>query len=178
MPRKSPKPRANIPPEKLAKLKQALAAGNYLDASCLYAGVCLQTADRFVRNYQSNPDSLTPSQRATAQEIHEAMNSAEIRIVAQWQQHMPKNWLACAAFLERRSPERWARHRLLDPSNTINIGLSQSLSIDKNALVALASSLTPEQEQRLLSEFNPNPLPASISSSPPPLVPIINSPNV
>ena len=41
--------------------------------------------------------------------ITRAETVAEVRMVAQWQQHMPEDYRAIRDFLERRFPERWGR---------------------------------------------------------------------
>src|SRR5258708_40182685 len=43
--------------------------------------------------------------------VTKAHADAEVRMVAQWQKHMPVNWQAIRDFLSRWHPDRWGDHR-------------------------------------------------------------------
>ena len=89
-----------------ARLVQAIEAGNYYEAACGYAGITYTT----FRNW------MIKGENAKSGKYHEFFDAitraeavAEVRMVAQWQQHMPEDYRAIRDFLERRFPERWGR---------------------------------------------------------------------
>jgi hypothetical protein len=151
----------------IEKLCQALSAGNYPDASCIYAGMTKSTYQRIFQNAAKRPKS----QWATAaRKIEYAMAQAEVRIVAQWQQHMPKSWQACSAFLAQRYADRWAPVKGSGDSKLpqpINISVNQAMQTvssmqnagvlgtteGRMALLELVQNLTPEQETEILGEY-------------------------
>ena len=61
--------------------------------------------------------------------IKRAEHEAEVRMVAQWQKHMPDNWQAIATFLERRYSDRWGRKRLdIEHSGEIGIKIVDDIN--------------------------------------------------
>ena len=160
--------KSKLTDEVTRKFCQAIAAGNYIEAASVYAGVSSTTVQKWLQIGAEQPRSKAAGFRES---YLRAQASAEVRIVAQWQQHMPKNWVACAAFLERRYPERWSRYReSVNPGKgAINIQMNQgiaALSANVNnsnnalasgegraALVDMLQSMSPEREQALLARY-------------------------
>lgn len=167
--------RGKLDKERLRKLCQALAAGNYIEAACVYAGISVATYRHWVTLGEQYPRSRYGQ---AGREIAYALASAEVRIVAQWQSHMPRNWAACAAFLERRYPDKWARYRAVAEgargSTNVNVNVQNALMqqaaspnalpgagnvrgllVDhaaRAALIDLVAQMTPEQEVELMKE--------------------------
>ena len=159
--------RSRLDDEVERKLTQALSAGNYVEASCVYAGISPATFAKWMTAGAEHPKSRYGQFRTS---VERALASAEVRIVAQWQAHMPKNWVACAAFLERRFPERWARYRQSGGTGpNVNVTVQQAMGTlvatgspqqgalasaeARAALVEMVSNMTPEQERDLLDEY-------------------------
>ena len=93
-------------PEVKARLVQAIEAGNYYEAACGYAGITYTT----FRNWMiKGENAKSGTYREFFEAITRAETVAEVRMVAQWQQHMPEDYRAIRDFLERRFPERWGR---------------------------------------------------------------------
>lgn len=88
------------------KICNAIRAGNYYEAACAYAGIDYSTFRRWMVQGEK---AKSGKYREFYEAVKKAEYEAEIRLVAQWQKHMPENWQAIATFLERRYPERWAR---------------------------------------------------------------------
>lgn len=89
-----------------ARLVQAIEAGNYYEAACGYAGITYTT----FRNWMIKGENAKSGKyREFFEAITRAETVAEVRMVAQWQQHMPEDYRAIRDFLERRFPERWGR---------------------------------------------------------------------
>ncbi|MFY9134057.1 MAG: hypothetical protein WBL79_02815 [Bacillota bacterium] len=89
-----------------ARLVQAIEAGNYYEAACGYAGITYTT----FRNWMiKGENAKSGTYREFFEAITRAETVAEVRMVAQWQQHMPEDYRAIRDFLERRFPERWGR---------------------------------------------------------------------
>jgi hypothetical protein len=59
--------------------------------------------------------------------VLKADGDAEVRVVAQWQQHMPENWQACRDFLARRFPDRWGPQDKHDHRHSGNLGLAVAI---------------------------------------------------
>lgn len=98
-------------PSKLTKtvqdrLVRAIEAGNYYEAACGYAGIGYSTFRRWmVRGEKAKSGKYGELREA----ITRAEANAEVRMVAQWQKHMPEDYRAIRDFLERRFPDRWGR---------------------------------------------------------------------
>lgn len=100
---------SKLTPEVQKRLVEAIKAGNYYEAACGFAGIHYSTfREWMIRGEKAKSGKF----REFYEAIKKAENEAEVRMVAQWQQHMPENWQAIATFLERRYPDRWGRNRL------------------------------------------------------------------
>ena len=97
---------SKLTPERIAKVLEALRAGNYVEAACGYANVSVST---FYRWLERGEQESKGQYREFREDIKKAQADAEAAIVAHWRKHIPKDWKACATFLERRYPERWGR---------------------------------------------------------------------
>lgn len=91
---------SKLTPELQRKLCDAIAAGNYLEAACSYAGVDYSTFTRWMKRKSKRFRNFRNA-------VLEAEAKAEVAIVAQWRKHMPENWQACRDFLARRYSDRW-----------------------------------------------------------------------
>lgn len=97
---------SKLTPEVKARLVQAIEAGNYYEAACGYAGITYTT----FRNWMIKGENAKSGMyREFFEAITRAETVAEVRMVAQWQQHMPEDYRAIRDFLERRFPDRWGR---------------------------------------------------------------------
>lgn len=100
---------SKLTPEVQKRLVKAIKAGNYYEAACGFAGIHYSTfREWMIKGEKAKSGKF----REFYEAIKKAENEAEVRMVAQWQQHMPENWQAIATFLERRYPDRWGRNRL------------------------------------------------------------------
>jgi hypothetical protein len=100
---------SKLTPEVQKRLVEAIKAGNYYEAACGFAGIHYSTfREWMIKGEKAKSGKF----REFYEAIKKAENEAEVRMVAQWQQHMPENWQAIATFLERRYPDRWGRNRL------------------------------------------------------------------
>jgi len=89
-----------------AKIVQAISQGNYYEAACSYAAISYQT----LRNWKEQGESDGNGEYFDFFEsIKKAEAQAELRLVQEWQKHIPNNWQAIATFLERRYPDRWSK---------------------------------------------------------------------
>ena len=79
------------------KVLDALAAGNYIQPACAFAGI---KDDTFYRQIKKSA--------VFAEKVKQAIAQAEVVTVAYWRKQMPDNWQAARDFLARRHPERWA----------------------------------------------------------------------
>lgn len=100
-----------LTPEIQNRICTALRAGNYRDAAADYAGIDGGTLRRWLARGEREQSGTYRAFRAA---VREAEAAAELRVVAQWQQHMPESWQACRDYLERRFPDRWGRRDRLD----------------------------------------------------------------
>lgn len=94
-----------LTPELQRRLCDAIAAGNYYQAACGYAGISYSKfREWMIRGKKQRKGQFREFREA----VQKAQYDAEVRIVAQWQAHMPDNWQACRDFLARRFSDRWA----------------------------------------------------------------------
>ena len=91
-------------PETRKRLLDAIRMGNYRESSCNYAGISVSTFYAWL-------DKGKKQNRGEFVEFLEAVTraeaDAEVRMIAQWQAQIPKDWRAARDFLVRRFPERW-----------------------------------------------------------------------
>ena len=97
---------SKLTPEVQERICSAIRAGNYYEAACAYAGIHYSTFRKWM---QKGETAKSGKFREFFETIKKAEHEAEVRMVAQWQKHMPENWQAIATFLERRFPDRWGR---------------------------------------------------------------------
>ena len=90
------------------KLVNAIKAGNYIEASCRHAGISKTT---YYRWKEEAKDCTRGKLFDFMKEIEQAEASVEIRVVAQWQTHMEKDWRAGVEYLSRKFPDRWSNFR-------------------------------------------------------------------
>lgn len=114
---------SKLTPEVSTRFFQALRAGNYYKACCSYAGISEQTFRNWMIRGTAELERVAESSRRSVRvreqpyaefvrDVEVAEAEAEVRMVAQWQTHMPTTWQACRDFLARRFPERWAQQKL------------------------------------------------------------------
>ena len=97
---------SKLTPDVQERICQAIRAGNYYEAACAYAGIDYSTFRRWIIKGEK---AKSGKYHDFCEAIKKAEHEAEVRMVAQWQKHMPENWQAIATFLERRFPDRWGR---------------------------------------------------------------------
>ena len=97
---------SKLTPEIIKKLTEAIRAGNYYEAACAYAGIHYSTFRKWM---QKGETAKSGKFREFFDAVTRAEHEAEVRMVAQWQKHMPEDYRAIRDFLERRYPERWGR---------------------------------------------------------------------
>ncbi|MGI6625531.1 MAG: hypothetical protein ACOX57_08950 [Limnochordia bacterium] len=91
-------------PKTRKKLLDAIRMGNYREPSCSYAGISVSTFYAWLdKGKRQKKGQFVEFLEAVAQ----AEAEAEVRMIAQWQAHIPRDWRAARDFLARRYPERW-----------------------------------------------------------------------
>ena len=103
------------------KLVKAISQGNYYDAACSYAGIAYSTFREWM-NRGEQEDGTEYSDFMEA--IKKAESAAELRLVQEWQKHIPNNWQAIATFMERRYPDKWGRRERRDINISGEMGVS------------------------------------------------------
>ena len=100
---------SKLTPEVTKRLTEAIRAGNYYEAACGFAGIGYSTFRRWMLRGER---AKSGKYRQFWEAVTRAELEAEVRMVAQWQKHMPEDYRAIRDFLERRFPDRWGRKRL------------------------------------------------------------------
>lgn len=93
--------------ETTKKLVKAIESGNYMKAACAYAGIDYTTFRLWMKKGEEAKSGRYFNFFHT---MKRAEQVAEVKMVEQWQRHMPENWQAIATFMERRYPDRWGRN--------------------------------------------------------------------
>lgn len=117
---------SKLTPEVIKRLTEAIRAGNYYEAACGYAGIGYSTFRAWmVRGEKAKSGKYWEFVEA----ITRAEYEAEVRMVAQWQKHMPEDYRAIRDFLERRYPDRWGRRNLnIEHSGEIGIKIVDDIN--------------------------------------------------
>ena len=97
---------SKLTPEVTKRLTEAIRAGNYYEAACGYAGIHYSTFRKWMIKGEK---AKSGKYREFFEAVTRAEYEAEVRMVAQWQKHMPEDYRAIRDFLERRYPDRWGR---------------------------------------------------------------------
>lgn len=106
---KKPGRQSLLTPETQLKFITSLKASNYRDASCAYAGVSRPTFYEWMAKGEDAPKSVYGEFR---QQVLDAEGQAEDSLVKGVRIHVPTDWRAALALLERRYPSRWARREI------------------------------------------------------------------
>jgi hypothetical protein len=96
---------SKLTPAVKQRLLDAIRAGNYFEAACVYAGIGETT---FYRWMERGEKASSGEYREFWESVKKAEAEAEARVVALWQQEIPGNWQAARDFLARRFSDRWS----------------------------------------------------------------------
>lgn len=96
---------SKLTPAVKQRLLDAIRAGNYYEAACVYAGIGETT---FYRWMERGEKASSGEYREFWESVKRAEAEAEARVVALWQQEIPGNWQAARDFLARRFSDRWS----------------------------------------------------------------------
>jgi hypothetical protein len=96
---------SKLTPAVKQRLLDAIRAGNYYEAACVYAGIGETT---FYRWMERGEKASSGEYREFWESVKKAEAEAEARVVALWQQEIPGNWQAARDFLARRFSDRWS----------------------------------------------------------------------
>lgn len=107
---------SKLTPDVVQRLVKAIEAGNYYEAACAYAGISYGTFRRWMVDGEN---ATRGKYRDFYEAITRAEQTAEVRMVAQWQQHMPMDYRAIRDFLERRFPQRWGKKLGVDMNQEV-----------------------------------------------------------
>ncbi len=107
---------SKLTPEVQKRLVEAIKAGNYYEAACGFAGIGYSTFRRWMIRGEK---AKSGKYRQFWEAVTRAELEAEVRMVAQWQKHMPEDYRAIRDFLERRFPDRWGRQYKVDMKQDI-----------------------------------------------------------
>ena len=113
-----------------------LRAGIYIEYAVEFVGISKST-------YYSWMAKGSADQKAghitEFSEFSDAIKKADveckIHLLELWQKQMPKNWKACAAFLERRWPEDWGRYRRVDTNYSYKSNRTTSVHWENKSIV-------------------------------------------
>ena len=98
---------------------KALAAGNYFETACAYAGIDRMTGLEWIRRGEGRMRNRAANEvyAEFADAVRKASTDAEVRTVANWQKAVPEDWRAAKDFLARRYPTRWQERKTLSVSD-------------------------------------------------------------
>lgn len=91
-----------------------VSRGNYYDTVCKLVGVSYRVFHIWMEIGENETDENSRYRRFYL-DVQAATAAAEMFVVDRWMSHLDRDWRACATFLARRYPDRWARRsRSLD----------------------------------------------------------------
>ena len=125
-----------LTPEVHASIVKWMEAGNYFETACQITGVAVRTARLWLRHGNKQKrgkyaDFLHSVKKAEAR--------AEARNVLRIETASAKQWQASAWLLERKHPERWARHDRHEITG--KDGRELAVRIVKDGAAAVAAAL-------------------------------------
>ncbi len=145
-------------PQTKKKLLDAIRMGNYREPSCAFAGISVSTFYAWL-------DKGKRQKKGQFVEFLEAVEhaeaEAEVRMVAQWQAHIPRDWRAARDFLARRYPGRWGLKAQVDLDHSGDMthfhkanSLTDRLIADPEFLTAIQIAADQIMEKRKRDHVN------------------------
>ena len=125
---------SKLTPERQKKLVQAIAAGNYYETACTYAGVDYSTFRLWM---QAGEKAKSGKFFELFEAITHAETEAEMRAVVAWQKAFPDDWRAAKDFLERRHRDRWGPVQKME----VDQRMSGTVEVDHGVDIGSANAL-------------------------------------
>lgn len=125
---------------------EAVRAGNFPSAAARSSGVAPRTFFKWMRRGLDEPESIYGQFR---REVKKAEQDSEVALIHEWRQHTSKNWMACAALLERRFPKRWSRPQ------QVQVQASVKITDARDEIIAKLARLAGDLPEELVGEVGP-----------------------
>jgi transposase len=129
-----------LTPQRVKTILANIAAGGYIEQSCVAAGITARSYNRWLERGRAEPDSVFGELLELAQRA-EAIAEARLVRFVQIAAEDPRNWAAAMTMLERRHPERWGRkdrvHSTVDATHKLEIvfaKVKESSDVDDQAI--------------------------------------------
>jgi hypothetical protein len=106
-----------LTPQTVDRILEAVRTGCYFDSAAACAGISKSTLFDWMKKGEGGVEPYATFR----QQMLAAEDECEEEVVKIWKAHMPKNWQAAAAFLERRRPEKWSRRDYSKVENQTDI---------------------------------------------------------
>jgi transposase-like protein len=116
--------RPKVPEEKRKIILDCLRKGNTKKDSCLAAGITPSTfSEWIVKATDYREQGIENEYTEFSAQVDEAMAQARRFVQECWQKHIPNDWRAGMAYLERTDPENWVVKQKMDvTSNGQSVG--------------------------------------------------------
>lgn len=120
----NPVGRPKVPEEKRKIILDSLRKGNTKKDSCLAAGITQTTfSEWMVKASDYREKGIENEYTEFSLQVDEAMAEARRFVQECWQKHIPNDWRAGMAYLERTDPENWTIKQKVDvTSNGQTVG--------------------------------------------------------
>lgn len=120
----NPRGRPKVPEEKRKIILECLRKGNTKKDSCLAAGVTQTTfAEWILKATEYREQGVDNEYTDFSLQVDQAMADARRFVQECWQKHIPNDWRAGMAYLERTDPENWVVKQKMDvTSNGQTVG--------------------------------------------------------
>lgn len=119
--------------EKAPLILESLRVGNTNRGAAYSAGVCEDTFYRwFSQGQKDKEDGFDTEFSEFYEGVNASVEAAKSYALDCWRKHMPDDWRAAMAYLERRDKNNYALKQLLDVSQTVEVSQKAFLEIPDN----------------------------------------------
>lgn len=129
----NPVGRPKVPEEKRKIILDCLRKGNTKRDSCLAASIHRDTFAEWIRKAtEAHEDGVENEYTVFSDQVNQAMAEARRYALECWQKHMPTDWRASMAYLERTDPEHYRLNQKMDVTQTVEVSQKAILEIPDN----------------------------------------------
>lgn len=119
--------------EKSPAILESLRLGNTNRGAAYSAGITEETFYSWLRQGQRDLESGIKTEYSEFfQAVNECIESAKSYALSCWRKHMPDDWRAAMAFLERRDRDNYALKQVMDVKQEVEVSQKAILQLPDN----------------------------------------------
>lgn len=119
--------------EKAPKIIESLRQGNTKSGACAMANITLETFGSWIRQGTRDiEDGVETEFSLFSVNVTAAIEESNAFALSCWRKHMPEDWRASMAYLERRDRDNYCLKQSLDITQTVEVSQKSKLELPDN----------------------------------------------